>query len=203
METGATRRQLVRGAVAASLASSSAGVLAASASAAQTPTDAQLVATLLGTEMLAVFVYGHAVHSSLLSSDRQRLARRLLGHERAHVRALSAALDRLGGTPPAPLNTPTDADKLLAASKVQGSLSQARSSDDLIRLLIRLEVALERGYYAAMSSLQDTELQHTAAQILATEAQHATLLVDLLFPGDVDKAVPEPYVEGNPGDGRV
>jgi len=201
MDGGATRRELVRGA--AAVGAVSAGILAAPAGAAQLPSDAQLVATLLGTEMLAVFVYGHIVHSSILSGDRQRAAKHLLAHERAHVRAMDAALDRLGGTPPPPLGSATNADKLLAASKIQGSLTQLQSSDDAIRLLIRLEVALQRGYYVAMSSLQDMDLQHTAAQVLATEAQHATTLVELLLPGNVDKAVPEPYVEGNPGDGRV
>jgi len=201
MRTALTRRQLVRGGVAAS--TMGAGILAGVARAAQAQTDADLVTTLLGTETLAVFVYAHLVHTAALTGERERLARRLLAHERAHVKALSAALDRLHAKPPPPLSNVTDADQLLAASKIPGSLTQVKSSDDAVRLLVRLEVALERGYYVAMSTLEDTELQHTAAQILATEAQHSTALVNLLFPGDVDKAVPEPYVEGNPGDGRI
>jgi hypothetical protein len=196
-----TRRQLLQGTLAAPVVGAT--LLCASAAAAPAQTDADLVSTLLGTEMLAVFVYGHLIHSSILPSDRQRLARHLLGHERAHAHALSAALERLGGTPPPPLTSVNDADKLLAASTITGSLSQLRSADDAVRLLIRLEVALQRGYYVAMSGLQDTELQHTAAQILATEAQHSTTLVEALFPGDPVKAVPESFVEGNPGDGRV
>jgi Ferritin-like domain len=197
----ATRRELLRGALAAGTIG--AGLISASADAAPAQTDADLVGTLLGTEMLAVFVYGHLVHSSMIRGDRERLARHLLGHERAHARTLEGALDRLGGKAPAPLRSVSDADKLLAASMIQESLTQVRSEDDAIRLLIRLEVALQRGYYVAISTLQDTELQHTAAQVLATEAQHATTLVELLFPGDVVKAVPESFVEGNPGDGRV
>jgi Ferritin-like domain len=196
-----TRRQLLQGALATGAIGAT--LLSASADAALAQTDADLVSTLLGTEMLAVFVYGHIVHSSILASDRQHLARHLLGHERAHARALSSALERLGGAPPPPLTSVSDADKLLAASTITGSLSQLRSDDDAVRLLIRLEVALQRGYYVAMSGLQDTELQHTAAQILAVEAQHSSTLVEALFPGDPVKAVPESFVEGNPGDGRV
>jgi hypothetical protein len=195
-----TRRDLVRAAL---VAGAGAAALAPPARAAKTQTDAELASALLGAELLAVFVYGHSVHSGVLTGDRQRLARHLLGHERAHARALSAAVSRLGGAAPAPPSGISDADKLLAASGIAGSLSSLGSPDDVIRLLIHLEVALERSYYVAMESLQDTELQHTAAQVLATEAQHATVLIELLFPGDVDKAVPESFVEGNPGDGRV
>jgi len=201
MLTPPTRRQLLGRALATG--GLGAGLLSVSAQAAPARTDAELVATLLGTELLATFVYGHLVHSSILSGDRQRLARHLLAHERAHAHALAVALHRLGGTPPAPLTSVSDADKLLAASTITGSLSQLRSADDAIRLLIHLEVALQRGYYVAVSGLQDTELQHTAAQILATEAQHSTTLIEALFPGDPVKAVPESFVEGNPGDGRV
>lgn len=198
-----TRRDLMRATLALGTASAAAAMLAQRSLAAPTQTDGELVSTLLGAEMLAVFVYGHAVHSGILTGERQRLARHLLGQERAHVRALSPTLLRLGGSAPAPLANVSDADKLMAASGVTASLTQLHSEDDVIRLLVKLEVALERSYYVAMASLEDTELQHTAAQVLANEAQHATVLVELLFPGDVDKAVPESFVEGNPGDGRV
>ena len=196
-----TRRDLMRAALATG---AGAALLAPPALAATPPqTDAELVATLLSAELLAVFVYGHILHTGLLTGDDQRLAHHLLGQERAHVRAMSAALLRLGGTPPPPLVTITDADKLLAASNIQTGLTQLHSADDALRLLVHVEVALQRAYYVALGSLDDTELQHTAAQVLAAEAQHSTVLIESLFPGDVDKAVPESFVEGNPGDARV
>jgi hypothetical protein len=195
-----TRRDLMRAALATG---AGAALLATPVLAAQAQTDAELVTTLLSTEMLAVFVYSHILHAGLLTGDDERLARHLLGQERAHVRAMSAASDRLGASPPPPLLDITDADKLLAASGIPISLTQLHSTDDALRLLVHVEVVLQRSYYVALGTLDDTELQHTAAQILAAEAQHSTVLIEALFPGDVDKAVPESFVEGNPGDARV
>ncbi len=199
----ATRRDLIRLALSVGVGATGAALLGAPSAVALAPTDADLVRALLSSERLAVFVYGHAVHSGVLAPDADRLTRRLLGQERAHARAMTAALRRLGGTPPPPLMGVGDADKLLAASNIQQSLSQLRSQDDFLRLLIHLEIVLERSYYVSMSKVLDAGLQVTVAQVLASEAQHATVLIELLVPGNVDKAVPEAFVEGNPGDGSV
>jgi Ferritin-like domain len=199
----ATRRDLMRLALSAGAAATGAGLLDAPSAVALASTDADLVKALLGTEHLAVFVYGHTVHSGVLTPDAQRLARRLLGQERAHARSMAVMLRRSGGTSPPSLTSVGDADKLLAASGIQQSLTQLRSQDDFLQLLIHLEIVLERSYYASMSKVLDSTLQVTVAQVLASEAQHATVLTELLLPGQVEKAVPEAFVEGNPGDARV
>jgi hypothetical protein len=196
-----TRRELLVSAV----ATGAAGVVLVTPRVADaaTPTDGDLVATLLGTEMLAAFVYGHTTHTAPLTIGAWRVVHRLLGHERAHVRALHKLLDALGGTEPPPVNSVAAADRLLAASGIALSLGQLRAEPDYLRLLIHLEIVLERAYYEAMSKIADPELQRTAGQILAAEAQHQTVLVDLLFPGDTTKSVPESFVEGNAGDAAV
>jgi hypothetical protein len=48
-----------------------------------------------------------------------------------------------------------------------------------------------------MSKLKDLALAHLCAAILAAEAQHYTALAGLLHPGDINKAVPGPFVEGS------
>jgi hypothetical protein len=153
--------------------------------------------------MLAAFVYAHTAHTAPLTLETWRLVHRLMGHERAHVRELRKALDAQAGTPPAAINSPSSADKLLAASGITQSLSQLKTEPDYLRLLIHLEIVLERAHYEALSKLIDPELQRITAEILASEAQHQTVLVDRLFPGDTTKSVPESFVEGNPGDANV
>jgi hypothetical protein len=198
-----TRRELMCAVLAGGAIGAGAALSGAPGAIAQGQTDGELVGTLLGGEMLAVFVYAQAVHSGLLTPDSERLARHVLGHERAHARVLGVALSELGGTPPPRLRSVSDADKLLAASNIAISLTQLRTEPDFLRLLIHVEIVLERSYYVAVAKLQDTGLQRDAAQVLAAEAQHATALIELLFPGDVTKSVPESFVEGNPGDARV
>jgi Ferritin-like domain len=195
-----TRRELLLGAAALGAAG---GTLLRAHDASAAPSDGDLLATLLGTEMLAAFVYVHTTHTAPLTIEAWRVVHRILGHERAHVRALRRLLDGLGGTPPPAVNSAAAADRLLAASGIPLSLGQLRTEPDYLRMLIHLEIVLERAYYEAISRIVDPELQRTAAEILAAEAQHQTVLVDLLFPGDTTKSVPESFVEGNAGDARV
>lgn len=146
-----------------------------------------------------MFVYADVVRHSVLSSHTQRLARHQLAHERAHARALASGLAPARNLPP-PLHSRAEAERLLAASRIAGSLSHAATEREALSLLIGLEVALERSYYTALRQLQDPQLIGLASGILASEAQHASALVWLAHPRNVELAVPEPFVEGNPGD---
>ncbi len=170
--------------------------LGAGAAAAATETDPELLTALLESEQLAAFSYHYVLHSGLLTPYTHGVVHPILNQERAHVRALGAALTRLGATPPEEPVTVGNADKLLAASRQQGSLTQLHSERDCIMLLIRVEFALEGFYYTAVSKLQDAQTAGTLARIMASEAQHACVLSELIRPGNVDKAVPSAFVEG-------
>jgi len=190
-EAGTTRRQLLARSVAAG---GVAGALLAAPADATTEPDRELLVPLVGTEMLAVLVYGRAIASGLLSPVGEQLGRELLAQEQAHLAAISRRLTRLGGTPPPPLTKVSDAEKVLSAHRIPGSLSDLHDEHDTIILLAEVEFLLEDTYRSAISKLSDPGAIGLCAATMAAEAQHGVALSELLHPGDVKKAVPSPFV---------
>lgn len=191
----ATRRQLLQeGALAASLPVA-ASLLEPDVAGATSP-DSELLIPLIGTELLAAYIYQRALEAGLLSPRGNRLAARLLAQEHQHLARLSAELRQRGGTPPAPITNAADADRVLAAHRSPGVRASLHNEHDTIILLARVEWLLEGAYYTAIGKLQDPRLLRLSGQIMANEAQHGTMLSELLHPGDVNKAVPSPNVIG-------
>lgn len=195
-----TRRQLIKGGFsisAAGTAFGTAGLLVGAGQAdAEVMTDAQLLVPLIGTEMLAAFGYQQILSARLLSPRGNRLAQRLMGQEHEHLTALSGELQRLAGTPPTPITTVAEADRILTGRQSPQTIESVHNEHDAIILLARLEWMLEGAYIAAIKQLQAPRLLRLSGQILANEGQHATMLSELLHPGDVNKAVPSPNVLG-------
>lgn len=158
--------------------------------------DAVALLPAVGTEMLGAFVYQQVLDSGVFPPHAQKVAEDILNQEQMHITTLSAALVRLGGTPPEPFSRVSDADKVLVAHRFPGGLGPLRNEHDCIILLARIEWMLEGAHLEAISKLQSEHLLKLCAQVLANEAQHGTVLSELLHPGDVDKAVPAPFVRG-------
>jgi hypothetical protein len=198
----ATRRQLVssaiaRGGVTAARSTMYAFLDTPQARAAQAAqSDADLVGQVLAVEFLAVGVYEGVIGSGLLGPRTAHEARRALSQERAHVRALTAAIEELGGTIPPRPNGAGAIDQTLAGHEVRGRLTNLRTEHDCVSLLLDLEAVAAGAYFKVMSKLQDPGLLHLAAQIMANEAQHATALSEARRPGNIAQAVPYAYVEG-------
>jgi hypothetical protein len=191
---GYTRREAVRRVAVLGLAGGAGGAVLGADGAAGAERD--LLVPLVGTESLGIFVYEQALDAKVLSPRGDRLAQRLLDQEHQHAERLVAELQRLGGTPPTPISSASDANRVLAAHRVPDSLAALRNEHDTIILLARIEWLLEGAYYAAVAKLTQPRLLRLCAQVMANEAQHGTMLSELLHPGDVDKAVPSSYVLG-------
>ncbi len=160
------------------------------------PTDAELLVDLLHAELLLAFAYRQALQSTVLSSRERVVLERLHSQELAHITALAAALKHLGGTPPPEPSDPGTADRQLAAHHVSVKLASITDEAGWFGLLVDLEHVVEGAYYKALADLHDPALQHTAAQILANEAQHEVMLVRLRHPGDIKEIVPSSLVQG-------
>jgi hypothetical protein len=193
-----TRRELVRHAVSAGGLAGAAVLSPASAlagsSAAQS--DAAVIGRLLGLELLVVFTYDHVLASSLISPHARQVLGPLLAQDKAHVGALTAALARLGGTPPPGPADIAQADRYLAGRRVSGRLGQLRGGRDALRLLLAIEHVAEGAYYVSMLTLGDPQLLRLGAEMMASEAQHTTLISLLLHPGVPTQAVPYALVQG-------
>jgi hypothetical protein len=191
---GVTRREMMSRAVAIGTLAAAGALAHAAEAEAAVKTEAQLLLPILGAELVAVFSYQAILQSSLMTPHAERVAQRMLGQEHAHVKTVTNALHTLGGTAPQPLHTTADADAVLAAYHIPNRLSQLRTERDCLTILVRVENVLARLYYTAMSQLGNPQLIQMGAQVMASEAQHASILNLLLRPHDIDLAVPSSYV---------
>jgi hypothetical protein len=173
-----TRRELLRGGAGAPMS------------------DAALLVSLLRVEQVVVFAYERALESGLVSASAQVALTSFLGHERAHVHALSAGAIALGGTVPAAPTLVAAFESELRHLHVKRSPVELSNERQELRFLIDLERVIARHYRSAISRLAGGKLLTTAAEIMANEAQHATALAELLSPGDIKRAVPVGFVAG-------
>ena len=191
----ATRRQWIGGTALACAGLASAPV-AAAATAPQTKSDPQLLSELYGTEQLLIAVYGRVIDAGLLSSRVRSAAQRVLGQEGVHRQELQRQLRGLGAGTPPPLAGPDAIDKALQAAKVSGSVEDLHSEHDGVRLLLEVEMAAQHAYFKAISQLHTGALAQFAAQILASEAQHQTVISEARRPGNSAQAAPYSFVGG-------
>lgn len=202
--TSATRRELMAGAVGVAGFGAVAGLGAVAGigadralADASPPSAADLLTKTLDVERTIVLAYERVLGSGALSPGFQRVIAPFLGHERAHVSAVAAALTRLGAPAPTePLSLKAASD-VLGQHNVSGSLTDLHSQNDCLKLLVDLESVAEGAYYTPIKDLNDPQLIQLCAQSMACEAQHWTVLSGLRNPGMYVKAVPWPYVFGS------
>ncbi len=151
---------------------------------------------VLRAELLLAFSYRQALQSTVLSPRARALLERLLAQEVAHIAALTAALKRLGGTPPQGPADLSSANRQLAAHHVPVDIARLADEGGWFYLLVDLEHAVEGAYYAALAKLADPALQTLACEILANEAQHEVELIRLHHPGDIKQIVASSLVQG-------
>ena len=151
--------------------------------------DREVLFQLCEIEQAIALGYERVLSAHVLATAAEPVAAGFLPHEREHVHVLSAALARLGVTPP----SEAGAARSLAAL---GLLSTPRSSPDALHYLIALETVAEKIYYRSFVELSAPGAARLAAEIMACEAQHWTALSGLLHSGDVYSGVPQSTVIG-------
>jgi hypothetical protein len=160
------------------------------------PSDAMLIAGLVQVEGQVEDVYARAIASGTLGGHPLALAREVLGHERSHAAALRRELGRLHGTELPLPRTQRALQTALAVHHVKVDLSRKRTTREWLRLLADVEDVLERNYHLAISELRRPALMTLCSEILGSEAQHSALLGEMLSPRNVEKALPNVFVNG-------
>jgi hypothetical protein len=197
MEIAATRRELVRSAIAATVALS-VGVGSADASAAApAQSDAEVLARTLEIEQLVSIAYRQSLGSHALGPAAARVLGDILSQELEHVAALERGLRGLGAGVPGPPASLASAQAALGRHHVSASLTRLQTEHQCLKLLIDMESLAEGAYFSAISKLSDPALLRTSAEIMGCEAQHWTLLSALRHRGNVDQSVPYPFVQGS------
>jgi rubrerythrin len=205
MSDRSTRRQLLAGGVglAAGLSAITPAVVEADSGATaqkQLPPklqDAKTLERLLYNERLLMYGYEHALETGLLKHDSRELALRQLAHEEAHVATLKAHLKALN-LPKKTVEGPKRQQPLaFPPQAVTDLFNAAEHEKDALQVIVQIESVAESGYFVAAAAFHDPQLIRLAAEILACEAQHWTMLVALLHRGDATQAVPHPTVRGS------
>jgi hypothetical protein len=191
---GFSRRELITGSVAAG---ATAALVAGPARADTPPPDeATLLTSALKLERLSVLAYTRLIALPVLSAHERRVLRTLVGQDRAHIKALEAEMGARGIALPAAPVGPAALDQALAAKGMSTTLAGVSTLKQAVQLLLDIEALAQGGYYMIIRYSTDPVLALRAAQVLANEAQHSTLLTELVSPTDITQTVPNWYVTG-------
>ena len=156
--------------------------------------DTAVLVFALQAEQLIVYAYELAAASRVISPRVEPVVNQFLGQEREHADALAVNIERLSGPLPTPPANLAAFEAGLRALQVDRSTTSLHNERDHLRFLVMVEIALARAYHFAIEQLSDDKLIQTSAQIMANEGQHATILRELIAPGDVKRAVPSASV---------
>lgn len=188
-----SRRQLLAGALGAGGA---AALVRAAPAVAQAQGDGALLTAALQFERLSLLAYREMLRLPVLSPHDRRVLTELLTQDRAHAQALELQLTALGMALPAPPAGPGEVDHALSTHGMSAHVSGVKDLKGAVGLLLDIEGLCAGGYYTAVEKLASNPSAVQAAQMLASEGQHQTLLSELLHPGDSTQAVPSWYVAG-------
>ena len=146
---------------------------AASPEASRPPSDVALLNIALELEHTAIFAYGLAGGSGLLSKPVLAVGGLFKGSHETHREALTAAIRQLGGFPITP------------QASYDFSAFELKTEPDVLRLALFLELKAARTYQKALSQFRHKALLEAAGRILGDEASHATVLRSALGKGPV------------------
>jgi len=146
--------------------------------------DVRILNSALDLEHTAIAAY--TAGAPLLRGPALEVGRQFLVHEKEHAAALAQAIRDLGGTPNRPRR----------AEEYRRQLPNLRSQRDVLRFAVDLENAAVEAYIDSIPRLSSPDLRQTAAAIVSNEAEHISVLLGALNPGDPAAQVPQAFVTG-------
>jgi hypothetical protein len=137
------------------------------------PSDVALLNVALELEHTAIFAYGLAGGSGLLSKGALEVGGLFKGSHEGHRDALSKAVRGLGGFPIAP------------RPSYDFSAFELKTEKDVLRLALFLEMKAAHTYQKALVHFRKKALLDAAGSILGDEVSHAAVLRAALGKGPV------------------
>jgi hypothetical protein len=129
--------------------------------------DVGMMNTALALEHEAIWAYGLAGRSGLLSAKAKEVGLLFQGSHEIHRDLISTAIRGKGGKPVEP------------KKEYVFSVSLA-TEKDVLELAFKLEVGAARAYLSVVDRFQDRALSAAAGRILSDEVLHATVLRSVL-----------------------
>ena len=200
MSPRSTRRQLMAGSLGALAGLAGVSTSAQAAGAGQGHTlpawvqDGKLLQDLLSAERTLIYACEAVLQSGKLHQAARELVLLHLAHDEIHVATLSSRLHAL--RLPAEHSKPTAP---FPPKDVAALFTNVKHESDALQGLVQVENLAQYAYFNAAGSFSEVSLALLAAQILACEAQHWSLLETLLHKGNPTVAVPHPFVRGAMG----
>jgi rubrerythrin len=139
--------------------------------------DAAVLNALLDLERTAVLAY--SLGQRRLSGAGLTLARRFTDHERAHERAVEQAILRVGGQPA----------RARPDRSYTSGFPALRTASDVLRFALDLENTQISAYGEALGTVVTPEIRPTLLSILATEAEHMSVLLGELHEPQATQAL--------------
>jgi hypothetical protein len=129
--------------------------------------DIALMNTALDLEHEAIWAYGLAGRSGLLSAKAKEVGLAFQGSHEVHRDVLTDAVKRKGGAPAEP--------------KLEYKFGVPLANEkDVLELAFKLEAGAARVYLFTLDRFQDRTLAASAGRILSDEVLHATILRSVL-----------------------
>jgi rubrerythrin len=151
-------------------------------STAQADNDAAILGALLDQENSSIAAY--TLLAAQLRGSAAREARLFLGHERRHAAALAAAIRSLGSTPSPPR----------PRSEYEAGFPRLRGARDALSFALDVETTAIGAYSDAIGKIATDPIRATAASILVTESEHASVAL-----GELGRPqAPAAFVNGPP-----
>jgi len=129
--------------------------------------DVMLLNTALALEHEAIWAYGLAGKSGLLSAKAKEVGLAFQGSHEIHRDLIVDAVKRKGGSPVEPKKEYVFGVPLV-------------NEKDVLELAFKLEVGAARAYLTVVDKFQDRALSASAGRILSDEVLHATVLRSVL-----------------------
>jgi hypothetical protein len=129
--------------------------------------DVKLLNNALALEHEAIWAYGLAGRSGLLSEKAKEVGLLFQGSHEIHRDLIVDAVKRKGGLP-------------VEAKKEYVFGVPLTSEKDVLELAFKLEVGAARAYLTVVDEFQDRALAASAGKILSDEVLHATVLRSVL-----------------------
>lgn len=145
---------------------------------------------LLRVERSLEYAYHRVLRSWSFEPSIRSVLELILDQEAEHAAALQDQIADLASTPSSAASSASPLPDVVTL------FSEGGTSRDVVQNLTKVESLAEASYFDAVAQLRSPDLVVTAAEILACEAQHWSLLLNVLNHGDMPQVVPDPFVRG-------
>lgn len=185
IEVSKSRRSILAGSAGALSAAGMLALLDMPAFAARSATkntaqDVQLLNAAVALEDEGIAAYQIGAESKLLSPDVLKVAVTFQGHHKQHRDDLTAAIQRLGGSPVQP--------RAMSDYATELGTSSLKDQAGVLKLALKLERGAANAYLGLITSLDMSELYLLIARNAADESFHAAVLGNVLAESIPEKA---------------